>query len=173
MSEQRKRISLDEAFSKDIASAVYTSMRDTFGLKISIGVTQYGEGAAPLEGDISGIIGLVQDELDGTLVLYMSFEGMRDIVPHALGKTVSVTQETAVDAVAELTNMVFCQIKSALNQRNFEIKLGTPCVVTGKGHFVCQFHRGKHMIVPFHVEGKLFQVYVALHGSPKETGGRG
>jgi len=167
MSEHRKRISLDEPLSRDIANAVYASMRDTFGIKVSIGETHYGEGAASLEGDISGIIGLVQEELDGTLVLSMSTEAMRDILPHALGKSFAVTQDTAIDAVAELTNMVFCQIKNALNQRNFEIKLGTPCVVTGKGHFVCQFHRGKHMIVPFHVDGKLFQVYVALQGSPK------
>jgi hypothetical protein len=35
--------------------------------------------------------------------------------------------------------------------------------VTGRGHFVSQFHRGKYMIVPFYLEGQLFQVHIALH----------
>jgi chemotaxis protein CheX len=130
---------------------------------VAPGAAEFGEGIGSLIGDISGIIGLVQDQLDGTLILCMTFDTLRDILPHVLGKATAITQEMAVDAVGELTNMIFGQVKNELNQRRHQIKLGIPCVVTGKGHFVCQFHRGKYMIVPFHLDGKLFQVYVAIH----------
>jgi CheY-specific phosphatase CheX len=87
---------------------------------------------------------------------------LREILPQVVGKTVTVSHEMAVDAVGELTNMVFGQVKSELNGRGYQIKLGIPCVVTGRGHFVSQFHRGRYMIVPFHLDGRLFQVYVAI-----------
>jgi chemotaxis protein CheX len=168
MSDNQKRISLDDVFSKDIVTAVTRSMHETFDVTVKADPPEFGEGIVSLGGDISGIIGLVQDQLDCTLILCMTFDAVRDILPHVLGKSVAVTQEMAVDAVGELTNMIFGQVKNELNQRMHQIKLGIPCVVTGKGHFVCQFHRGKYMIVPFHLDGKLFQVYVALHDSHEQ-----
>ncbi|MDD4617366.1 MAG: chemotaxis protein CheX [Alphaproteobacteria bacterium] len=168
-----KHISLDETLSKDIVNAVVSSMRHTFNVDIKPGSTDYGEGAVSLVGDISGIIGLVQDKLDGTLILCMTCETLREVLPGVLGKSVEVTHEMAVDAIGELTNMVFGQIKRELNIRNHQIKLGIPCVVTGKGHFVCQICQGQSMIVPFELNGRLVQVYVGLHGDSKENGPQG
>ncbi|MDD3030286.1 MAG: chemotaxis protein CheX [Alphaproteobacteria bacterium] len=145
--------------------AIVRSMRETFGVEVLIGTTECGAGIVSLSGDISGIIGLVQEHLDGTLILSMAYETLKDLLPRVLGKETVVTQEMAIDAVGELTNMLFGQVKNDLNQRMHQIKLGIPCVVTGKGHFVCQFHRGRYMIVPFYLDGALFQVYVALHDS--------
>ncbi|MDD3370753.1 MAG: chemotaxis protein CheX [Alphaproteobacteria bacterium] len=168
MSVMQKQISLDETLAKDIVNAVVSSMSHTFNVDVKPGNTEYGEGMVSLGGDISGIIGLVQDQLDGTLILCMPFETLREILPHVLGKTVEITHEMATDAVGELTNMIFGQVKRELNLRSHQIKLGVPCVVSGKGHFVCQFYRGRNMIVPFHLDGKMFQVYVGLNDSVAE-----
>jgi chemotaxis protein CheX len=157
------QIALNETLARDIATAVGRSMKETFGVEATAGAPEYGDGMVSLVGDISGIIGMVQSQLEGTLMLCVTFETVRDILPQVVGKSVSITHEMAVDAVGELTNMIFGQVKSELNQRGHTIKLGIPCVVTGKGHFVSQFHRGKYMIVPFNLDGQLFQVYVALH----------
>ncbi|MDR3424878.1 MAG: chemotaxis protein CheX [Alphaproteobacteria bacterium] len=166
MSHPQKQLSLDEVLAKDITLAVIRSLRETFAIDVIAGVPEFGDGMVSLVGDISGIIGMVQKQLEGTLLLCMTFETVRDILPQVVGKSVTVTHEMAVDAVGELTNMIFGQVKNELNQREYQIKLGIPCVVTGKGHFVCQFHRGKYMIIPFHLDGQLFQVYVALHEKP-------
>jgi chemotaxis protein CheX len=157
------QIALSDNFAKDITVAVTRSMKDTFGVDVTASPQEYGEGMVSLVGDISGIIGIVQMQLEGTLMLCMTFETVRDILPLVVGKSVTVTHEMAVDAVGEMTNMVFGQVKSELNQRGHQIKLGIPCVVSGRGHFVSQFHRGRYMIVPFQLDGKMFQVYVALH----------
>jgi len=163
MVREQKQLSLDSDMAKDVTAAVISSIRETFSVEVSAGAPEFGDGMVSLVGDISGIIGMVQKQLEGTLMLCMTFETVRDILPQVLGKSVTITHEMAVDAVGELTNMVFGQVKNELNQRGHQIKLGIPCVVTGKGHFVCQFHRGKYMIVPFQLDGQLFQVYVALH----------
>jgi len=159
-----QQIALSEGLAGDIGNAVVKSMRETFGVGVTPAAPEYGDGMVSLVGDISGIIGMVQDQLEGTLMLCVTFETVRDILPQVVGKDIAITHEMVVDAVGELTNMIFGQIKSDLNQRGHHIKLGIPCVVTGKGHFVSQFHRGKYMIVPFHLDGQLFQVFVGLHG---------
>lgn len=167
---QTAKLSLDEALAKEIVTAVCTALRETFAVEAVPGPYEIGEGMVSLVGDVSGVIGIAQAQLEGTLTLCLTFETVRDILPQVVGKSVSITHEMAVDAVGEITNMIFGQVKASLGQRGFQVKLGIPCVVTGKGHFVSQFHRGKYMIVPFHLEGQLFQVYVALHSNSPKAG---
>lgn len=154
---------LDDNLAQDISAAVCNAVRQTFGIETLPGPYEIGEGMVSLVGDVSGVIGMAQSNLEGTLMLCLTYETVRDILPQVVGKHISITHEMAVDAVSEITNMVFGQIKNNLGQRGYQLKLGIPCVVSGKGHFVSQFHRGRYMIVPFHIDGQLFQVYVALH----------
>jgi chemotaxis protein CheX len=163
MSTTPPPLGLDENLAKEITVAVCSAMRQTFSVEVTPGPYEIGEGMVSLVGDVSGVIGMAQAHLEATLTLCLTFETVRDILPQVIGKSVSITHEMAVDAVGEITNMIFGQIKSELSNRGYRLKLGIPCVVTGKGHFVSQFHRGKYMIVPFHLDGQLFQVYIALH----------
>lgn len=162
MTTASPRLALNETMARDISLAVVRALRDTFAVEATADAPEYGDGVVSLVGDVSGIIGIVQSQLEGTLMLCVSFETIRDILPQIVGKSVEIISEMVDDTVGELTNMVFGQIKAELNQRGHQIKLGIPCVVAGKGHFVSQFHRGKYMIVPFKLDGRLFQVYVAL-----------
>lgn len=163
MTNRIKPLVLDEQLSKEVTSAVCNAMQNTFEVKVSSGDPETGEGVVSLMGDVSGVIGMVQDRLEATMVICLNFETMRDILPHVIGHSVSVTHEMTVDAVGEITNMIFGQIKTELNKRGYALKLGIPSVVMGRGHFVSQFHRGRYMIVPFYLEGQMFQVYIALH----------
>jgi len=160
---EHRHLSLDEQLAQDISKAVVKAMRETFNVNVVPAEYEIGEGMVSLVGDVSGVIGMVQTRLEGTLALCLTFETIRDILPQVIGKSISVTHEMAVDAVGEITNMIFGQIKADLGARGYALRLGIPCVVTGKGHFVSHFHRGRYMIVPFQLDGQLFQVYVALH----------
>lgn len=160
------QLALDDRLSQEICEAVTIAMRNTFAAEVTPGKYEMGNGIVSLVGDVSGIIGMVQEELEGTLTLCFTFETMRDILPSVLGKDVAITHELAVDAVGEITNMIFGHVKTALNRRGFELKLGIPSVVTGRGHFLSHFHRGHYMIVPFYLQGQLFQVHVAIHRTP-------
>lgn len=160
---------LDEFLAREISTAVCNAMRKTFDIEVVPGPFEIGEGMVSLVGDVSGVIAMVQDQLEGTLTLCLTHETVRGLLPHVVGGSIAITHEMAVDAVGEMTNMIFGQIKRDMSERGFHLKLGIPCVVTGKGHFVSQFHRGRHMIVPFHINGQLFQVYMALFDTAEKT----
>lgn len=163
------QLALDDQLSQEIVSAVTSAMRNIFGVEVMPGKYEIGHGVVSLVGDVSGVIGMVQDELEGTLTLCFTFETMRNILPSVVGGSVAITHEMAVDAVGEITNMIFGQVKTDLNRRGFALRLGIPSVVTGRGHFLSHFHRGHYMIVPFFLQGQLFQVHVAVHGgSPRD-----
>lgn len=160
---QELQLALDETLAEEIGRAVVAAMKHTFDATITPGKYEIGKGIVSLIGDVSGVIGMVQDELEGTLTLCFNYDTMRALLPKVVGKTVTITHEMAVDAVGEITNMIFGQVKTDLNRRGFALKLGIPSVITGQGHFLSHFHRGNYMIVPFTVNGQLFQVHVAVH----------
>ena len=161
-------LNLDETLAKEISNAVCNAMHKTFAVTVTPGPYEIGEGMVSLVGDVSGVIAMVQEHLEGTLTLCLTQETVRGLLPQVVGDAISITHEMAVDAVGEMTNMIFGQIKHDMGERGFALKIGIPCVVTGKGHFVSQFHRGKHMIVPFHVDGQLFQIYIAVFNSAQD-----
>jgi chemotaxis protein CheX len=163
--QELKHLALDEELARDISKAVCKAMKDTFNVEVTPGQSEVGDGVVSLVGDVSGVIGIAQSKLEGTLALCLTFETMRDILPQVVGKSISVTHEMAVDAVGEITNMIFGQVKAGLGDRGFSLRLGIPSVVTGKGHFVSHFHRGRYMVVPFRMDDQVFQVYVALHNT--------
>lgn len=165
MSQAVQHLALDDRLSREISAAVCSAMKETFSADVTPGEYEVGEGMVSLVGDVSGVIGMVQNQLEGTLTLCLTFETVRDILPQVTGHSIAVTHQMAVDAVGEITNMIFGQIKTKLNGRGYSLRLGIPSVVTGHGHFVSQFHRGKYMIMPFYLEERLFQVHVALHES--------
>lgn len=168
MGQTTQYLRLDDVLAREISMAVMAAMQTTFGVNVTAGAPEIGQGMVSLVGDVSGVIALVQEGLEGTMTLCLTFETARDLLPRIVGSSISVTHEMTVDAVGEITNMIFGQIKTQLNGRGYALKLGIPSVVTGKGHFVSQFHRGPYMIVPFYLEGQMFQVHVALYERGKE-----
>jgi len=169
MGHIRQPLRLDDILAREIVNAVVCTFQTTFGVKIAAGTPEISRGMVSLVGDVSGVIALVQEGLEGTMTLCLTFETVRDILPRIVGNAVSVTHEMTTDAVGELTNVIFGQIKTELNNRGYGLKLGIPSVVTGRGHFVSQFHRGPYMIVPFYLEGQLFQVHVALYAPSAQS----
>lgn len=162
---QLNNLALDDQLARDITKAVTAAMENTFGVNVKSGDYEVGEGMVSLVGDVSGVIAMVQNQLEATLTLCLTFETIRDILPQIVGRSISVTHEMAVDAVGEITNMIFGQLKTELNARGHSLKLGIPSVVTGRGHFVSQFHRGHFMVIPFKLGDQLFQIHVALHNA--------
>jgi chemotaxis protein CheX len=162
---EKPQLHLDQTLAEDISRAVIAVMHNTFNVTAKLERFEIGHGMVSLNGDVSGVIGIVQSSLEGTMTLCFNFNTMRLLLPRAIGKNIDVTQDMAIDAVGEITNMIFGQVKTDLNQRGFELKLGIPSVVTGRGHFLSHFHRGAFMIIPFSLEGQIFQLHVAIHKS--------
>jgi chemotaxis protein CheX len=156
-------LSLGDQLAKDLAQAVSEALGKTFDVQVKPGRYEIGDGAVALNGDVSGIVGFIQDKLEGTMVACFDMKFVHTILPRILGKDIAITQDVAMDAVGEITNMIFGQIKTELNQRGHHVRFGLPSVVAGPGHFISHMHDGRYMIMTFDVDGSLFQLHLGLH----------
>lgn len=154
---------LGDQLAQDISKAVVEAIGKTFDLEVKAGRYQINSGATALEGDVSGVFGVVQDRLEGTLTICFKTETIRDMLPRLFGNDVVVTNDVAMDAVGELTNMIFGQVKTELNQRGHHIRFGIPSVIKGAGHFIGHMHDGRYMLIPFSIDKGEFQIHFAVH----------
>ncbi|MBY0428905.1 MAG: chemotaxis protein CheX [Alphaproteobacteria bacterium] len=156
-------LALGDQLAKDFSLAVSDAFNKTFGIDIKAGHYDIGEGAINLTGDVSGVVGFVQEKLEGTLTACFQMKTIQQVLPRLLGNDVEITQAVAMDAVGEITNMIFGQIKTELNQRGHHVRFGMPSVICGGGHFISQMHQGRYMVMNFEIEGSAFQIHIALH----------
>lgn len=82
---------------------------------------------------ISGLIGL-SGKASGMVVVNMSVEVALKAASHMLMEEFTEINGDVVDAVGELTNVIAGQAKAELEP--YELSVGLPNVVTGKGHEV-------------------------------------
>jgi chemotaxis protein CheX len=156
-------LALGDQLANDISKAVSDALGLTFGLTVTPGRYTIGSGMVQLNGDVSGIVGITQERLEGTFTVCFSIKSMEDIIPRLLGPGIEVTPDVAADAIGEITNMIFGRIKTELNERGYNVRLSLPSVVRGPSHFINHLHEGRYMLMPFDVEGNVFQVHVAIH----------
>jgi CheY-specific phosphatase CheX len=156
-------LSLGDQLAQDLILAVSDAFEKTFDAKVVPGRYVIGDGAVALTGDVSGIVGFVQETLEGTLTACFNIKIIHQILPRLLGNDLEITQSIAMDAVGEITNMIFAKIKAELNARGHQLRFGMPSVIHGDGHFISQLHQGHYMMMSFEIEKSTFQIHLALH----------
>lgn len=113
-------------------------------------------------GEITGIIGLVGDNFKASLAVSFSKPVILQITERMLGETIAEIDDTVIDLVGEITNMVTGGAKNLLDQKGYSIGLSTPMVVTGVGHRVTHKANGPRIVVPFSLEAGEFFVEVCF-----------
>lgn len=108
-------------------------------------------------GDISGLIGMVGENIQGSLSISFEENLVLEIMHKMLGERPSKIDADVKDMVGEITNMICGGAKNELSQKGFEFGMATPMVVSGKNHTVDHQVDGKKMVMPFsHPAGKLY-----------------
>lgn len=115
-----------------------------------------------MTGDISGIIGIVSENFDGSVVISFPEQTFLKVISSMLGETYTKIDKDIVDGAGELTNMIFGQAKIVLNEKGYGIKTAIPSVVTGKDHSLSAFSKGPVVVVPFSTEFGKFFVEICL-----------
>jgi CheY-specific phosphatase CheX len=154
---------LGDQLAQDISSAVSDALNKTFSITVTPDRYVLGKGSVNLSGDVSGIVGLSQDKLEGTLTLCFPMQSVKKLIPRILGDDITITDDVVVDAVGEITNMIFGRLKTELNERGHHLRFGLPSVIRGEGHFINQLHQGHYMMMPFTMENEPFQLHLAIH----------
>jgi chemotaxis protein CheX len=108
-------------------------------------------------GDISGMIGMVGDNVQGSMSISLDEELVLEIMHKMLGEKPESIDADVQDMVGEITNMICGGAKNELGQKGYDFGMATPVVVSGKNHTINHQVDGKKMVMPFsHKSGILY-----------------
>jgi chemotaxis protein CheX len=108
-------------------------------------------------GDVSGLIGMVGKEIQGSLSITFEENLVREIMHKMLGEKPDGIDSDVRDMVGEITNMICGGAKNQLADKGYDFDMATPVVVGGKSHTLTHQVNGKKMVMPFnHEAGNLY-----------------
>lgn len=108
-------------------------------------------------GIVSGLIGMVGDNIQGSLSISFEEELVLEIMNNMLGEKPDSINSDVNDMVGEITNMICGGAKNELDQKGFDFGMATPIVVSGKNHTIDHQVDGKKVVLPFsHKSGNLY-----------------
>ncbi len=107
-----------------------------------------------VRGDITGVIGLSNDKVKGSIAISFPEEVGKTIVANMLSISPDeITEEDLKDGIGEITNMVAGDFNNRIGNI---FKLSLPSVITGKGHLVSLFNNSAPVLFKFLLEDKPF-----------------
>ena len=115
-----------------------------------------------LLGDVSGVIGIVSDSFNGSVVISFPEKTFLSIMSRMLGEEYKEINQEIIDGAGEITNMIFGQAKIVLNDQGYGIKTALPSVISGKNHSLQGVTKGAIVVVPFTSGAGEFFVEICL-----------
>lgn len=120
------------------------------------------QNSAPIDVDISGIIGITSESFSGSVVISFPEKTFLKVMSRMIGEECTAMNPEIVDGVGELTNIIFGQAKVSLNEKGYGIKTAIPSIVSGKGHTVQNLGDGPVVSVPFESDAGTFFVEICI-----------
>ena len=135
------------------------SMSNTLDTMASLTLTRTDIGiktSSAANGDISGIIKLESRRARGSLAITFSETFILEFSKHILGEIFSEINESVVDVVGELTNVVCGGAKKSFTEKGYDFNLAIPHILHGD-HEVNHHFSGPTVVVNFATDfGDLF-----------------
>lgn len=114
-------------------------------------------------GDVTGIIGLTSESLDGTLAVSFSAPCILALVSALFGEPVEELGDDVADAVGEFTNIISGKARANLSQRGFQFDMAVPMVVTRRDHRISVLAGQTVIVIPFGTENGAFCLEICLN----------
>jgi chemotaxis protein CheX len=158
---------------EDIIAMVRSATHEVFatmmGLALEEGEPHCDHAAlAPREG-IVALVGLAGDWI-GTGSLSCSAEMARNLSGSFLMQEFTSVDEEVLDAMGEIANMIFGNVKTALEERLGPMGLSIPTVIFGRNITTRSIGKSDWNVVPFLYEGQNFEIRVCLARGNKKDG---
>jgi chemotaxis protein CheX len=149
--QQKPQLVLDERLADIATKSAQKAIESLFNMKVRPGsVTMRKDYVS--QGDISGILGMVQESIEATMVLSFKKETVFALLGKLYGRKYDQIENSVKQGVGELTNIVYASMKKELNYKGHSFKMSIPSVVIGTGHSVIAMHEGDSMVIPFTIE---------------------
>ena len=156
-----QRVSLDNTLLQDVVNSVTGVFADGFGIKVVLTGSRIGRNLDAI-GDVSGVVGMIQDRIEGNLIISFNDSVIFSILGRVYGREFTAVDDTVKEGAAEMANMVYGHVKTRLNQRGHDLKMSLPNVVVGTQHNIKSTEDCSTMLATFEFEGIAFQVIVAV-----------
>ena len=104
-------------------------------------------------GDITGIVEMTSAGLSGSMVVSFSKSCIFHILANMLQEPLKTKiDESVIDAVGELTNMICGGAKSELAKLDYSFNMAKPTMITGKGSEISYHGCGPTIVIPFNTD---------------------
>lgn len=113
-------------------------------------------------GDVTGIIGMTGERARGTLAITFTEFVILEITKRMLGEEATSIDDTVIDLVGEITNMVTGGAKKLLSEEGYTFDMAIPSVVAGKSHTIRHKSKAPIIIVPFSTGAGEFYVEICF-----------
>lgn len=154
--------SLDTAFVNPFLEATLHVLDIQAQIKAKPGKLCLKKNENEFQSDISGIIGIVSDTFNGSVVIGFPASTFLKVMSSMLGDTFTEINKDILDGAGEITNMIFGQAKITLNEKGYGIKTALPSVVHGKNHMLTAQTKGPIVVIPFESSAGNFHVEICL-----------
>ncbi len=124
-------------------------------VEVTPGKPSIKEGEKTL-GDVTGTIDLSGEEVNGSLAISFSEPAILDITEKMLGESVSDIDDTVVDVVGEITNMITGSAKRIYSEQGMEFDLTLPSTLVGNDKPLKHSVKGEPIILPFNTPAGQF-----------------
>lgn len=115
-----------------------------------------------VHGDVSGVIGIVSDSFNGSVIISFPEKTFLSVMSGMLGEEYKEITKDILDGAGEITNMIFGQAKVTLNERGYGVKVALPQVISGRNHSLSAMSKGPTVIIPFSSSAGDFFVEICL-----------
>ena len=114
------------------------------------------------KGDVTGIMGMASEQAKGTLAITFTGPVIIEITKRMLGEEVTMIDDTVIDMVGEITNMVTGGAKRLLSEQGYRFDMAIPSVVSGKNHVIHHKSKAPIIIVPFNTQAGNFFIEICF-----------
>jgi chemotaxis protein CheX len=159
---QRQPLELNEDLVKEISFGVHSTFTSMFGLRPTPAVHVL-ENECTVKGDISGIIGLYQDHVEGALIVSFPLQTIFAILGKMYKREFTEVDKSVRSGVGELTNIIYGVMKTNLNKSGHGFKMAIPNVIIGSQHAIAATNPGTTLVVPFETDSGSFTVLLTLY----------
>lgn len=119
------------------------------------GVPMLKQGSQTL-GEITGVIDLTGSKVNGSMAISFSSAAILNITEKLLGETISHIDDTVIDVVGEITNMITGNAKRIYSEQGLEFDLTLPTTLLGQDQPLLHNTQGEIILLPFTTDAGAF-----------------
>ena len=114
------------------------------------------------KGDVTGIVGLRGSQAKGSFAITFTEAAILHIYAEMLGETVKEVNDSVIDCVGEITNMITGGAKAILAEKGYRFELAIPSMVAGSNHAVFHKTTGQVICIPLDTPAGSFYIEVCF-----------